>query len=620
MTDGTEALTSGSAAIRSLAPIPEHPALECRNLAMAYLLQHSQLQVLSDVSLELRPGQIVGLAGESGCGKSTLALALVGFKSPNSKLLGGEVRCGDFLVSDRRPRELRRLWGRRIVYMPQDTSTSLNPAMRVGSQILETLRLHRGLRGSKADAVAVGLLASVDIPRPEAALRRYPHQFSGGQQQRVALALGLAGDPDVLILDEPTTGLDVTTQARINSLLVSLVRERGVATLYVSHNLALLAQVCDELVIMYAGRIVERGPAREIFAAPRHPYTAALIASVPSVDERRAPRGIAGLPPRGVVVDRCGYLERCEYGIEACAHPVSLIDVGTREVRCVRAGELSLASPRSAVEIRLPTIRDGTEPLLRVDNLLCVYGHRTQRTVAVENVSFEIPESQTLGIAGESGSGKSTLLRAIAGLIRPSAGTIVLRGSTINAEVRSRPPEVRRAIQLVFQNPDATLNPRHTVFQALERPLRLFRPELGAHDRHDVAQRALEGMRLGADLLDCFPAQLSGGQRQRVALARALVAEPKLLLCDEVTSALDVSVQATILELLLELKRESNMTIVLVTHDLGVLRSVADEIIVMEQAHICETGSADFVLTTPAHPYTRQLLAAVPRAGSVGPA
>jgi peptide/nickel transport system ATP-binding protein len=604
-------------------------AFDARGIDFAYRSGHSRqsLQVLADVSLALRPGAILGLAGESGCGKSSLALALMGFTPRNGVVLAGSVLCHGSELLRRKPAALRQIWGRRVAYLPQDTSTALNPAIRIGKQIGESLATHRGLRGAAARSAAAELLASVGIPGPAAALYRYPHQFSGGQQQRIALALALAAEPEVLILDEPTTGLDVTTQAKVNELIASLVRDRSVATLYVSHNLALLAQICDDLMIMYGGRIVETGKAREVFAAPRHPYTAALIRAVPTVAERRVPLGIPGLPPRGVIQDACGYIDRCDFAAPECRITVPLLEIGGgRAVRCVRWAEVAAQARQPGTgSAAIASSGSGTgrhgpgngAPVLEADQLHFSYRHRGHETVAVNDLSFSLARGRALGVAGESGSGKSTLLRLLAGLIPAQSGAVRLNGVDLPGSVRARPVAARRDIQLVFQNPDATLNPRHTIFQVLARPIQLFRPEVAAAQRRQLAVEVLARMRLDPDVIDRYPAQLSGGQRQRVALARALVAEPKVLLCDEVTSALDVSVQATVLELLIELKEQAGVALVMVTHDLGVLRSIADDVLVMEQAQVCEAGPAETVLTTPSHPYTARLLAAVPRATEV---
>jgi peptide/nickel transport system ATP-binding protein len=590
-------------------------ALSAAGLSVGYLTHGETRRVVGDVDIRLEPNRIVGLAGESGCGKSTLALALAGFRAPGAVVMGGSVDFDGRRISEASVKELRRIWGARIAYLPQDTSTALNPALRIGKQLAEPLRIHRGLSRAAARTRAVELLTQVDIPGPEQALDRYPHQFSGGQQQRIALALGLACGPEVLILDEPTTGLDVTTQARMNRLILALARETGTATLYVSHNLALLATVCDDLAIMYGGQVVEWVPARDVYLHARHPYTAALIASVPSIHGDRRPAGIAGLPPPVVVDERCGFADRCAFRAEKCMEPIPLRSIGGgRLARCVRVEELALDGAAGTAgtlhEVRLAT--GGEAPLLEVRDLRCVFRQRRHEVVAVDGVSLGVASGRTLGIAGESGSGKSTLLRALAGLLRPAAGEMFFRGQPLLPSASARRPAVRRAIQIVFQNPDATLNPRHTVYQAIERPLKLFRSDVPARERRAFAADVLRSMRLNPHILDRYPRHLSGGQRQRVALARALVAEPEVILCDEVTSALDVSVQATILELLIELRDRRNMSLVFVTHDLGVLRAIADDAVVMERGSIREEGPIAEVLTRPRDDYTRRLLESVP--------
>lgn len=587
--------------------------LVATDLSTGYALHGRVRQVLAHVDLALPANQIVGLAGESGSGKSTLALSLVGYRTPGSVRLTGSVELDGASVSSASLRELRRLWGARLAYMPQDTSTSLNPALRIGRQLGEVLQLHAHLSRAPARTRAVELLGQVGVPEPEAALRRYPHQFSGGQQQRIALAIALAGEPDVLVLDEPTTGLDVTTQARVNRLIVDLVRRRGTATLYVSHNLALLATVCDQLAIMYGGEIVEQGPAREVYLAPRHPYTAALIAAVPSVREDRRPKGIPGLPPPVVVLDRCGFSARCVERRDVCLAPVPLTEPAAGHiVRCVQTGELGAVESVAAADVVRPRPPSAAPPILRASDVRCVFRSGRRQTVALDGVSMQVRPGRTLGIAGESGSGKSTLLRVLAGLLQPASGELTFAGAALPVPAGRRSREQRRAIQIVFQNPDSTLNPRHTIFQALERPMRLFRPELDRAARRAAAAEMLHRVRLSPEILDRSPRNLSGGQRQRVALARALVAEPRVILCDEVTSALDVSVQATILELLAELSAGQEMAMVFVTHDLGVLRSVADEALILEKGQLRESGAIADVLDRPRSPYTVELLNSVP--------
>ncbi|UWP79928.1 ABC transporter ATP-binding protein [Dactylosporangium fulvum] len=595
--------------------------LAADGLSVGYRSRAGLTQVLAEVSVRLRPGRILGLAGESGSGKSTLALSLLGYRVAGQETLAGRVAFDGRDLDRASIKELRKVWGARLAYLPQDTATSLNPALTILRHFVEGLRRHRGLDTAAAVRRSVEWLGRVEIPEPETALHKYPHQFSGGQQQRIALALALSVEPEVLILDEPTTGLDVVTQAHVNRLIVALARDAGIAALYVSHNLALLATVCDELAIMYAGQVVEQGVAAEVYAAPRHPYTSALIGAVPTIASDRPLHGIPGIPRPSVPVHVCGFAERCRFRTGACDTDIPLIALaGDRAARCVRLDDLppfdpaAEPAPATATARSAPVAGAEAAAILAVDRLGVVFARpgSGQPFVAVDDVSVRVPAGRALGIAGESGSGKSTLLRAIAGLVRPSSGTVTYRGAALPELAGARPVALRRAIQIVFQNPDATLNPRHTVYQSLERPLKLFRPDIARRDRRDAVAEMMRQVRLSPDLLDRFPRHLSGGQRQRIAIGRALLAEPEVLLCDEVTSALDVSVQASILELLVGLRAERELTVVFVTHDLGVLRAVADEAIILQHGAIRESGPTTRLLRAPEHPYTMELIAAVP--------
>ncbi|HEY7173794.1 MAG TPA: ABC transporter ATP-binding protein [Micromonosporaceae bacterium] len=588
--------------------------LAAHSLSVAYRGRRTDNQVLLDVSLELVAGRVIGLAGESGSGKSTLALSLMGYRPAGQHVISGEVDLDGSSITAASISRLRELWGARLAYLPQDTSTSLNPALSIGRLFIESLRKHERLSRSAARERAMQWLERVAILEPDQALQRYPHQFSGGQQQRIAIALALCLGPAVLILDEPTTGLDVVTQARVNELVTSLARESGVATLYVSHNLAMLATVCDDLAIMYAGQIVESGPVASVYDMPRHPYTTALIRAVPTIDSDEAPRGIPGIPRATVATNECGFLARCPLRAEECRATIPMVDVGERHTaRCVRVG----ASTTATAATTLTTVRphdQAVSPMLSIDDVTVTFGRRGHAPAfrAVDHVSLDVYAGRTLGIAGESGSGKSTLLRVIAGLLRADSGTLAFRGASLPPLAVRRSVEHRRAIQIVFQNPDSTLNPRHTIRQSLERPLRLFSPGIGRAELTARIAAVTNQVRISPELLDRYPRNLSGGQRQRVAIARALLADPVLLLCDEVTSALDVSVQASIIELLIELRESRGLAIVFVTHDLGVLRSIADEVIVMQNGAIRERGEVTSVLRAPQDTYTQRLIAAIP--------
>ena len=598
--------------------------LSARGLSAGYRDGTGTRQVLADVDLDLPENRIVGLAGESGCGKSTLALAMAGYRPPGLRLLGGSVTFRGQVITGLSARQLRQYWGRHIAYLPQDTATALNPALRVGRQIAEVFQLHKGLDHRHALAAGADMLGRVGIPDPERAMHRYPHEFSGGQQQRIAIAIALGPGPEVVILDEPTTGLDVTVQALVNTLIVDLIRAERMTALYVSHNLALLAVLCDELRILYAGQVVEAGSATEVYFAPEHPYTRDLVAAVPHHLDDRPVRGIAGTPPQSVVLDSCAFGPRCGFRQEACAVtvPLSVLATGgaqSRQVRCVRAGEPALAGARimdrSAPDLKPDPAPAGdvpAQPLLAATGVSVTYTHAGQSMTALDNLSLTVAPGEVVGVVGESGSGKSTLLRALAGLLVPRAGTLDVGGSAVPWPCGRRSSDVRREIQIVFQNPDASLNPRQSIGAIIDHPLRKFRPALDRDQRLRRIREVFGQLRLSPDLLDRYPAALSGGQRQRVALARALIADPAVVLCDEITSALDVSVQASILELLGDLRRATGLAMIFVTHDLGVLRTVADRALVLEAGQLRETGAVAQLLEAPRHEYTATLVRSIP--------
>jgi peptide/nickel transport system ATP-binding protein len=584
-------------------------ALTVRDLSIGYAVSKDVVvPVVHGVDFSLQRGSILGLAGESGCGKSTASLAAIGYRSPTARVLSGQSMLGDEDLLSLSREQLRRLWGRKVAYVAQNATTALNPALRIGEQIAQPLRTHLRLSGEELRARQVELLESVRIAHPDAALRRYPHQFSGGQQQRIAIAIAISCRPDLLVLDEPTTGLDVTTQARISRLLRELVETQGMAGLYVSHDLALLSKVTDSLAVMYAGEIVEQGATRDLLTDPQHPYTRALMASVPSLRERRSVATIPGRPPHAVVLDQCSFAVRCTMAAEICReqHPV-LVEVGADHVaRCLRVHD---ERPASTPLPLLGAPAKG-EVLLSLRDLSATYSG--SRTPVISSIDLEVAAGETVGIVGESGSGKSTLLRCIAGLHAPAGGAIEFRGSALQARADRRSRETRREIQLVFQNPETSLNPRHTVAQIVGRPLRLFRPDIGRRQVDAEVARLLDEVQLPAAFLHRYPSELSGGQKQRISLARAFAAEPSLLLCDEVTSALDVSVQATILRLIDDLAREHGTAVVFVSHDLAVVRTITQRALVMKDGQVVESGLTETLFTEPGHNYTRELVGAIP--------
>ena len=567
--------------------------------------------VVQDVSFAVGAGEILGLVGESGSGKTTTALALLGYTRPGVVLRGGSVEVGGEAIMGSGARAVRSLRGRVVSYVPQDPGGALNPSLRVGDAIMDVLRAHRSDAASH-DSVHTAL-ERVELGADPRFARRFPHQLSGGQQQRVTIAMACVCGPPVAVLDEPTTGLDVLTQDRILTELLRLRSEEGMAMVYVSHDLAVVARMADRIAVMYAGRVVEHGPVDEVIGRPRHPYTRALVGAIPDV---RRPRALQGIPGVAVGVGEwppgCSFAPRCAFAQERCQAAVpALEETSARHaVRCVRRDELELSEPGSG-GARAAAPAGAGRPLLEVSGLEVEYRSGRGRNVAVRDVSFAIEAGRCVALVGESGSGKTTIGRCIAGLHVPTAGRIVFDGQELDGSARDRALDQRRRIQIVFQNPFESLNPRHRVGASIERPLRILR-RLSRADAAGEVSTLLERVRLPARVAGRYPVELSGGERQRVAIARALAAKPDLLVCDEVTSALDVSVQAAVLELLAELQRDLHLSMLFITHNLGVVACVSDSVLVMDRGSLCESGAVADVLSTPSDDYTRRLLGAAP--------
>ena len=580
--------------------------------------------VVADVGFSVAPGTALGIVGESGSGKTTVAMALLGFARPGTTIVSGSVCIGgvDILALDES--KLRSTRGRLVSYVPQNPSRALSPGMRVGRQIQEMADEHLSRSAAKDDSAALAALTAAQLPPDRETARRYPHQLSGGQQQRVAIAMALVCEPKLIVMDEPTTGLDVLTQKRLLGVIDGLRGRRDTCIVYISHDLGVVRELVDHVAVMYGGRIMEHAPVAELFRSPRHPYTRRLLEAIPRVNRPAGRlRGIAGYPvePRNRPPG-CPFTSRCEYRVERCGHemPPGFGD-GDHVTRCWRVSELPSLDAVSALlgggtMLEIPSRAD-SEPLLRVDEL--VAGYRTRgrlarkrgTKVAVDRVSFALQPGQCLAVVGESGSGKTTLARCIAGLHDPFSGTIEYHGETLPGLSRRRPAAMRRRIQIVFQDPDSSLNPSMTVGAIIRRPLVQFF-DLERSEQSRRVGELLERVHLSSSMASRLPRDLSGGEKQRVAIARAIAAEPELLVCDEITSALDVAVQASILELLEELRVSTAMSMLFVTHDLAVVRTIADSVLVMREGAVRELAQRETLFTAPRDEYTKLLLAAAP--------
>jgi len=563
--------------------------------------------VVSEISFHVAAGEVLGLVGESGSGKTTVALALLGHARRGLHIAGGEVRLDGVNLLALPTGDLRAVRGARVAYVPQDPSAALNPSLRVGAQVAEALRVHPGVVEDPA-ARAVEVMREARLDATPDMLRRYPHQLSGGQQQRVALAMAFCCRPSLIVLDEPTTGLDVSTQRHVLDTVRSLCRSYGVAAVYVSHDLAVVGGLVSEAAVMYAGRIVELGPTGKVFADPIHPYTRRLLAAVPSPDRAEELTGIEGQPPRqGRRGTGCSFAPRCDFVIDQCrvAPPVP-VAVDSRAVRCIRAEEIRGPSELRPASVPRPASADQA-PALSLRSVSARYGRR----VVLSGVDIDVPPESCVAVVGESGSGKTTLARCVVGLHTNWSGQITFGGTRLEPGLSGRTTDTLRRVQYVFQNPYASLNPRKTIGQIVAQPLEQLLG-LPFRQRAERAASALADVSLSADFLDRYPDQLSGGERQRVAIARALVVEPDLLICDEVTSALDVSVQAVIVEQLRRRQRERQLAMIFITHNLALVRSIAQTAVVLCDGEVVESGPVDRVLEHPTNPYTVALIKDVP--------
>jgi peptide/nickel transport system ATP-binding protein len=559
--------------------------LSVRDLNVDFATRRGTVHAARGVSLDVSAGEVLGLVGESGAGKSTIGAAIVDLLEPPGKVTGGEILFQGESLRDRTEDEMRRIRGDRIGMIFQDPQTSLNPLLTIGKQLIETIRKSLGMREGEARERAIDLLGQVGIDEAKVRLNAYPHQFSGGMRQRVVIALALAGEPDLIIADEPTTALDVSIQAQILDLIRRLCKERNVGVIIVTHDIGVIAEIADRVCVMYRGEVVETGPAAQILGAPAHEYTRSLIAAVPRPDRRLH---------RFASVDY----------IEGGAAPGKRIDIKTHWLG-KGAGRDAPGAP--AVEVSGLNLSFSLQKAILPRN--------RKRLQAVGDVSFSIAAGETFGLVGESGSGKSTVARLIAGLYTPDAGSISLFGKDVTG--MRRDPQVvaaRRALQMIFQDPYSSLNGRMRVLDIVAEPTRFFRLTESEAETRRIVGDLLDHVGLGAAAARKFPHEFSGGQRQRISIARALASRPRILICDEPTSALDVSIQAQILNLLRDLQEELGLTMLFISHDLPVIRQICDRVAVMRAGRICEVAVTEDLFERPTHDYTKRLLRLMPRA------
>ena len=616
----------------------ERPVLRVDDLSVAYKVRSGEVEAVQDVSFEIYRGESFGVVGESGCGKSTVAWSIVNFLGANGYVKRGRILFQGQNLVGKDPEELRRLRGDQIAMVYQDPMQALNPSMRLGDQMAEVLTVHRGISRAEADKRCVEMLERVYMPDPRDVMGRYPHQISGGQQQRVVIAMALLNNPALLIMDEPTTALDVTVEAAVLDLIDELRQEFDTAILFISHNLGVVARVCNRVGVMYAGEMVERAPVADIFKNPNHPYTQGLIRCVPKLGADKSSSVLYPIRGRVPAPDKrpagCNFNPRCDYTEDRCrAEKPKLRPLADlHSVRCHFAEEIKPSAWTPPEDMEIPLLNGanraaemaGAETILRIDELSKYYpvsgnsvrdmlGFGEKRQVkAVNGVSFDVPKGSTLGIVGESGCGKSTLIRTIIGLEESSGGQAQFLGVDITKDLADRSTEIIEELQMVFQNPDSTMNPSYTVGHQIGRPLRRFGKVNSREEEQAEVIRLLNAVRLDGSYYDRLPRQLSGGEKQRVGIARALASRPELILCDEPVSALDVSVQAAVLNLLMEVQATYGTTLLFIAHDLSVVRFFSDNVAVMYLGQVMEIGPAEAIYAPPYHPYTEALLSAVP--------
>ena len=563
--------------------------------------------IVDQVTISIAKGKVLALVGESGSGKTTVGLAVLGHTRRGVSMNCGQVFCGDTEILSLDESAKRKARGHLVSYVPQDPSSSLNPALRIGLQLREILEAHNFGSSDEARQSRIReMMEEVLLPTDDDFLRRYPHQLSGGQQQRVGLAMAFACRPSVIVLDEPTTGLDVSTQAHVLATIRQMTSKHGVAALYITHDLAVVADIADEVAVLYAGRVVEQGLVKDIFTRPAHPYTRHLVAAAPDIATKKEVVGLSGRAPSpGKRPNGCAFALRCALATDECRNSFpEEVNVGvSHSARCIKVGQVE--HERIAPKVTAVTHSQGS-PILELREVSAGYSS----IMVVHDVSLTIRKGECLALVGESGSGKTTVSRAIGGLHREWTGSMFFNGTELAKSARQRSTETRLAIQYIFQNPYGSLNPRRTIGDSIVRPL-----VIGGMSKADAGKSVLtvlDQVNLPAIYATKYPDQLSGGERQRVAIARALMSNPEVLVCDEVTSALDVLVQAAIVDLLGSLRKNLGLAILFVTHNLPLVRSIADEVAVMSEGRIVEFGPAESVIGEPQQAYTKSLITATP--------
>jgi peptide/nickel transport system ATP-binding protein len=606
------------------------PILEIENLSISFFTRAGEIPAVMDFSCTVMPGEAMGIVGESGCGKSTVALGIMRDLSNVGKITGGRIRFQGRDMGEMSQDELRSVRGNQIAMIYQEPMASLNPAMKVGRQLMEVPLIHEKVSKNEAWSRSLAMLEAVRLPDPERIMRSYPHQLSGGQQQRIVIAMALLSKPALLLLDEPTTALDVTVEAGIVQLVKDLGKQFGTSMLFISHNLGLILETCDRITVMYSGEAVETGSVHDVFDRMRHPYTQGLFRSIPLPGADKNARPLIAIPgqlplpherPKG-----CNFAPRCHHFVAGLcdAAEIPMIAVAEHEgheSRCVRFQEIDWAAVPEGAKTQKEAIRPG-DPVLRIDDLKKYYkvaaneifGGGEGRTVkANETISFEARESETVAIVGESGCGKSTLAKVLLGLETATGGKVTLGNKEIqNTGIEKRDTDTISSIQMVFQNPFDTLNPSHSVGSQIMRTLEKFKIGKSVAERRGKMLELLDMVKLPRAFEKRMPRQLSGGQKQRIGVARAFAGRARVVVADEPVSALDVSVQAAVTELLMDIQRESKTTMLFISHDLSVVRYLADRVVVMYLGYVVEQGTTDQIFAPPYHPYTEALLSAIP--------